>query len=47
MANEKLYTLPKLPYDYAALEPFISKEQTHPAPHETPPGIRDRCKRDL
>ena len=27
MANEKLYTLPKLPYDYAALEPFISKEQ--------------------
>ncbi len=27
MANEKLYTLPKLPYDYAALEPYISKEQ--------------------
>ena len=27
MANDKLYTLPKLPYDYAALEPYISKEQ--------------------
>ena len=27
MANDKLYTLPKLPYDYAALKPYISKEQ--------------------
>ncbi|WP_157677651.1 superoxide dismutase [Methanoregula boonei] len=27
MTSEKLYTLPKLPYDYAALEPYISKAQ--------------------
>lgn len=27
MAGDKLYTLPKLPYDYAALEPSVSKEQ--------------------
>ncbi|MGA2699338.1 MAG: superoxide dismutase, partial [Methanoregula sp.] len=35
MANDKLYTLPKLPYDYAALEPYISKEQLtlHHAKH--------------
>jgi len=27
MEENKLYVLPKLPYDYAALEPYMSKEQ--------------------
>ena len=27
MEQDKLYVLPKLPYDYAALEPYMSKEQ--------------------
>jgi Fe-Mn family superoxide dismutase len=27
MDSDKFYTLPKLPYDYAALKPYISEEQ--------------------
>jgi superoxide dismutase, Fe-Mn family len=35
MENPKLYTLPKLPYDYKALAPYISEEQLtlHHAKH--------------
>ncbi|WP_278257766.1 superoxide dismutase [Nocardioides convexus] len=37
-----VYALPDLPYDYAALEPYLSGEIMEPAPRQAPPGLCHR-----